>query len=174
MRAANVSAVRMLMGRWGASVEASASDFLDLLQPGRRKQRGSETTAGSSGAAASGGGGAPPSKRLRQGSAGGGQAGGRVPDHQLTVALKLLSSALLYGQGETLLQHEEAGAFGVGWSRLVGPGPWGMGRLVREGWGGVGLGRLALRPCGGWVLLHAITLWMDLWIDLSMDLLVLV
>ena len=110
MRTANVSAVRMLMGRWGASVEASASDFLELLQPGRRKQRGSETTAGSSGAAAGGGGGAPPSKRSRQGSAGGGQVGGRVPDHHLTVALKLLSSALLYGQGETLLRHEEAGA----------------------------------------------------------------
>ena len=82
VRTANVSTVRMLMGRWGASVEASASGFLDLLRPGRRKQRGSETATGSSGAVAGGGGGAPPLKRSRQGSAGGGQAGGRMPDHQ--------------------------------------------------------------------------------------------
>ena len=117
-RKANVDTVRMLLGKWGAVAQVSASDFLELIQPQRRKPKADgDRDPGSSGGID----GIPDAKRVRQGSAGGGGGGaasGRVPlDHQLLVALKLLSTALFYGQGDQLLRQQDAG-------RWIGGTPW--------------------------------------------------
>ena len=106
-RKANVDTYRMLLGKWGAAAQASVSDFLDLLQPRRRRPKGT----GQSGQGGGGGEGAPDAKRPRQSadSAGGGGGSRRVSDDQLLVSLKLLSVALYYGQGDQLLRQEDAG-----------------------------------------------------------------
>ena len=114
-RAANLATVRTLLGRWGSSIRVPVSAFLNLLRP--KVSKAAEVGGGRGGAAqqeyddpAL----APPAaKRARQGGGGAGASRASVPDHQVVVALKLLSAVLMYGQGEELLKDEEAGKLKV-------------------------------------------------------------
>ncbi|GAX74142.1 hypothetical protein CEUSTIGMA_g1591.t1 [Chlamydomonas eustigma] len=109
VRSANINLVRMLLQKWGSAVKLASSDFLQLLQPPQRPQNPHSTSS------------LPQPKRPRHVTGGSDYSGSglrssrHVPDHQVLVALKLLSSAFTFGQGKTMLQDD---SFGDLWSTI--------------------------------------------------------